>query len=111
MADVITAIAHAQIKNLFASTKVEDLAIECLRVTLDGAAATVYCNHVNKGSVNTVAVKQALLVISTPANSTAYAEDVLKAGAVISKTTFTGDTITLHGVTAGVYDVLIIGTG
>lgn len=109
MGDVITAVAHAQVKNLFASTKAEDLAIECLRVTLDGAAATIYCNHLTKSSINTVAVRTALLVIATPSNAAAYAEDALKAGAVISKTTFTGDTITLHGITTGVYDVLIIG--
>lgn len=109
MADVITAVAHAQVKNLFASTKAEDLVLECLRVTLDGAAATIYCNHLTKSSINTVAVRQALLVLASASNSVAYAEDVAKPGPVISTTTFTNDTITLNGVTTGVYDVLIIG--
>jgi len=109
MADVITNVAHQQIQNIFASTKAEDLAIDLLRVTLDGASATIYCNHANKGSINTVAVKQALLCVATPSNAAAYAEDALKAGAVISTTTFTNDTVTLHGITEGVYDLLIIG--
>lgn len=109
MADTITNVAHQQIQNMFASTKAENLAIDLLRVTLDGASAMIYCNHATKGSINTVAVRQALLCLATPSNEAAYAETARKAGAVISTTTYTNDTVTLHGITTGVYDLLIIG--
>jgi len=109
MADVITKVGHAQISNIFASTGAENLVLELLRVTLDGADAVIYCNHLNKGTINTKAVRQALLVLASASNSTAYAEDVAQPGPVISTTTYTNDTVTLNGVTAGQYDVLIIG--
>jgi hypothetical protein len=109
MATTIVQAAHAQMKNLFASTGAEDLAVECLRVTLGAASGTIYCNHKTKGSINTKAVRQALLCLASASNSTAYAENVAQPGPVISTTTFVNDTITLNGVTSGQYDVLIIG--
>ena len=111
MADVITSIGHTQPVNNFASTDAENLAFELLNVTLDGADAVIYCNHVNKGTINTKAIRQAVAVMVTPTNGAAWTAGtgVLMGGAVISKTTYTGDTVTISGVTTGTFDVLIIG--
>lgn len=111
MADDIAKVAVQQVKNLMSSTSGQDLIFEMLRVTLDGASATIYCNHKARTSINTAAVRKALFCLASATNSTAYAEDVAQPGPVISTTTYTNDTVTLNGVTAGVYDLLIIGTG
>lgn len=111
MADDIAKVAVQQVKNLMSTTSVQDLIFEMLRVTLDGASATIYCNHKSRTSINTAGVRKALFVLSTPSKTEAMAADVLQAGAVISTTTYTNDTVTVHGLTTGIYDVLIIGTG
>lgn len=110
-ASTITPTGHGQIKNAFSSTGAEDLAFDCFAVTLDGAATDppIYCNHANKGTITTKAVRQALCVMVTPTQEAAMAAAVLKAGSVISTTTYTNDTVTIHGLTTGTYDVLIIG--
>lgn len=110
MASTIAAVANNQIQNMFSSTKAEDFAIDCVRVTLSGEENTVlYCNHIAQSSIDTVSVREALLVIATASNSVAYAENVAQAGAIITTTSFTGDTITVYGKDGGIYDVLIIG--
>ena len=109
MAEAITGVGHGQLTNRFASTGAEDLAIECLYVTMGATTAVIYCNKANKGGIHTKAVRQALSVMVTPASSSAAAENVAQCGAVISKTTYTGDTVTIHGVDTEVYHVLIIG--
>lgn len=107
----VASVTYGQVENIFVSGKAEDLAIECLRVTLIGADTdfTIYCNHRTQSNIHTVAVRQALLVQVTPSNAAAYAEDVAKAAGIISKTTYTGDTVTVSGAATGIYDVLIIG--
>ena len=110
MANTITKITDAFAQSGFAPATKTTPALETIQVTFDATETTqlIVCNHATAASIHTRLVREALAVVATPCNSTAGGTQVVL-HAVISTTTYPNDSITLTGIEAGSWYVLVIG--